>query len=65
MLGRVSVDGLRCSGKFLNPGSKQVLVKINSVDTSPTTERPLMFSRLELTGMYLLFPVPQLSQLLY
>ena len=52
MLGRVYVDGTRYGGKYLKQRSKQASVRMYSADTSPTTERPFVFSRLELTGMH-------------
>ena len=56
MLGRVKVDGIYCGGIHLNRGSTGGNpVQVHSAPTSPTTERPLMFSRLELTGTHFLF----------
>lgn len=54
MLGRVRVDGTRCGGQFLRQRSERACIRFHAVDTSPTTERPLIFSRLELTGMHIL-----------
>lgn len=66
MLGRVRVDGTRCGGQFLRQGSERACIRFHAVDTSPTTERPLIFSRLELTDddVYLNTPVsPELGDI--
>lgn len=53
-LGLVTIDGIKYSGAFTHPpqGQNRSTACYKSVRTTPTLERPLVFSTLELTGTF-------------
>ena len=49
--GTLYVDGARCATRIMRQHTNHEIVPtIKGIDTSPTTQRPLLFSKMELTG---------------
>lgn len=53
--GYVNIDGIDCGGKLILPGNELGSVHKSEFLTSQRTCRPFLFSRLELTGLAVLY----------